>query len=124
MNNRILHALNRATVLVLSLLASILGGCAHLDPEDPDAPGLSLRNPASSGAAQARRDLKAGHLQLMEAGTIGVSPPAEAPNEARFANIPRHRLPSGTDKNAAAWAKYAEGYNAVMIAEFDKETTH
>jgi len=112
------------TILALSLAALMLGGCAHSDPQDPESPATSLVNPAGSGAAQARRDLKAGRLQLVEVPTVGLAPPDAASNDPRFANIPKHHLPmDGTGRNAALWARYARAYNAVVIKEFDKEIT-
>ena len=57
----------------------------------------------------------------MEAGKADQS----APNEYRFSYFHRHRLPTGgSAKDAAGWAAYAKAYNAVMIADFEKETTH
>ena len=94
-----------------------------MDPDDPNSPTTMLANPALSGARQAHIDLKAKRLQLMEAGQVGVDSPEAAPNEPRLRNIPRKRLPSGPNEpNAAAWAKYARAYNAVVIKDFDKET--
>ena len=113
----------RTTLLAFLLAAALLtGGCEHISQDDPDAQSALLINPAASGAWQARRDLRAGRLQLMEAGKLGVDAPEIAPNDLRFTNIPRHHLPSGTEPHAAAWAKYARAYNAVVIKDFDKET--
>jgi len=76
-----------------------------------------------SGARQAHRDLRAKQIQLMEAGEPALTQPTIAPNDPRFRNIPRKHLPSGPDEpHAAAWAKYARAYNAVVIKDFDRET--
>jgi len=113
----------RTTLLAFSIGMLMMGGCAHVDPDDPDSSAAMLANPAMSGARQAHRDLKAKQIQLMEAGVVGVDPPEVAPNDPRFRNIPRKHLPSGPDEpHAAAWAKYARAYNAVVIKDFERET--
>lgn len=114
----------RTLLLTLALAASMLGGCAHSDPLDPDSPEISLINPAASGKADARRDLKAGKLQLIEVPQLGLAKPDADSTDPRFANIPKHHLPTdGTDRHAAAWVKYAKAYNAVVIRDFEKEVT-
>jgi hypothetical protein len=111
-------------LLTLSLAALIFAACTHTDPEDPDAPRISLINPEGSGKADARRDLKAGKLQLIEVPTIGLAPPDAASNDPRFSNITkRHLGVDGNDRHAAAWVRYAKAYNAVVIKDFEKEVT-
>jgi hypothetical protein len=57
----------------------------------------------------------------MEAGTRGVNAPNVPTNDSRFTKLPRHRLPSGcTVPNATAWVRYAEAYNAVVVAQIRK----
>jgi hypothetical protein len=89
----------------------------HSNTTGSNALAASLIAPAASGSRQARRDIAAGHLRLMEAGTRGAFAPNVPASDARFSRVPRHRLPSGcTDPNATAWIRYAEAYNAVMVA--------
>ena len=69
-----------------------------------------------SGSSDAQRDIAAGHLQLMDAGTRGVCTPGVNYDDHRFDDIPRHRLPNGcTNPRAMDYVHYAENYNAVMV---------
>jgi hypothetical protein len=100
----------------------VLSGCAHSGETGTNAPTTSLAFPAASGARQARRDIAAGKLQLMEAGTGGVYTPKVPANDARYSKLPRHLLRSGcTISNATSWIRYAEGYNAVVVLYLQKQ---
>jgi len=105
--------------------ALLLSGCTHNRPVISDPPATSLASAAISGAQQAHRDIAAGRLQLMEAGTHGVCAPC-VPNKGpslRNATLPRHRLPNGcTTPGAPGWIRYAEAYNAVVVAQVKKQT--
>ena len=70
-----------------------------------------------NGAEDAHKDILAGHIQLMEAGTIEIYTPGVDHNDPRFKNVPRKRLPSGcTNPGAIDSLNYAESYNPVMVA--------
>ena len=114
----------RTTLLVSSISMLLLSSCAHSSPAAGDAATTSLLFPSSSGAQEARRDIAAGRLQLMEAGTRGVFAPNVPTDDRRFSKLPRHRLPSGcTVPNATAWIRYAEAYNFVVVAHVQKQAT-
>ena len=69
-----------------------------------------------SGEAQARKDLAAGLLQLLEAGTRGVGAPNVPDGDPRFAKLPHQKLPCGcTTPDANLWFQYAKGYNAAVV---------
>ena len=102
----------------------MLAGCVHSDPQDPDALKISLVNPEGSGRSDAKRDFKAGKLQLVDVPIIGLAPPDPESNDPRFSNITKQHLPvDGNHPNAGAWVRYAKAYNKTMIAAFDREVT-
>jgi hypothetical protein len=109
-------------LLVFAFWTLLLNGFAHEKSADGSNQAASLLFPSVSGAQQARRDIAAGRLQLMEAGTRGVYAPNVPPDDQRFSKLPRHRLPSGcTTPNAAAWVRYAKAYNQVVVEHIKKE---
>jgi hypothetical protein len=114
----------RTTLLASFLSALTLSSCVGGSAPDFRAPATPLGITAASGAEQARSDIAAGHLQLMEAGTRGVFAPNVPADDARFKKLPGHRLPSGcTTPNASLWMRYAEAYNAVVVTNVQKQAT-
>jgi uncharacterized protein YceK len=104
--------------LALSLSTIILSGCSsQRSPDEP--PRFAIVSIA--GSTQAGRDIAAGKLQLMEAGGYAVYAPGIPENNARFARLPRKRLPNGcTNPNEDWWFEYAKAYNAVVVAHVQK----
>ena len=114
----------KTTQLAFSLSALVLSSCAVTPTADSPPPGTPHGITAASGAEQARHDVAAGRLQLMEAGTRGVCAPNVPAYDRRLFKLPRHRLPSGcTVPNATAWIRYAEAYNSVVVAHVQKQAT-
>ena len=94
---------------------TFVGGCVSRD--NTALPTSSRGITAERGSEQARRDISAGRVQLLEAGTRGVYAPGLPVDDERFSKLPRHRLPCGcTTPNASLWVRYAEAYNLVVIA--------
>lgn len=59
----------------------------------------------------------------MEAGTIGFSTPGVPINDLRFARLPHQGLPGGcTNPDAGWWFRYAQAYNAVVVAHFERRS--
>lgn len=111
----------RTMFFAAALSTLLLAGCAQCPPTNGSTQPAPPLLPATSGAQQARRDIAAGRLQVMEAGTRGVYA-SNVPADQPFARLPRHRLPSGCiDPNAQAWIRYAEAYNAVLVAHVRKQ---
>jgi hypothetical protein len=112
----------RIGISIISLLTLICGGCAYYGAIGASPIPTPYGITRASGTEQAHRDLAAGKVRLLEAGTIGVCTPGVEPTDTRFAQVPRHTLPVGCNTpNAHSWVEYAEGYNAVVIARLEKE---
>lgn len=101
----------------------ITGALALLMPllrATPATPGPSTPVPKvinrASGVEQAKQDLAAGKVQLLEGGGIAVFAPEVPPNDPQLAKLPRSTVPRGcTTPQAAAWFEFAGGYNATVV---------
>lgn len=79
----------RTTLLASLLSALVLSSCVAGSAPGSRAPATPHGITATSGAEQARSDIAAGHIQLMEAGTRGVFAPNVPADDARFKKLPR-----------------------------------
>ncbi len=69
-----------------------------------------------TGAAQAREDLAAGKVKVLEGGGIAIFAPGVPAKDPRFSKLPREHVPCGcTTPHAAEWFDYARGYNEVVV---------
>jgi hypothetical protein len=99
--------------LIALLLGASLTGYAVLFRPPATPHGITAR----SGRAQARADLAAGRLRLLQAGTRGVFAPGVPEKDTRFTRLPRLTLPSGCmNPDASRWMDYAAAYNKVIVA--------
>src|SRR3954470_10987972 len=113
----------RIGLSVVLVLAVSTSGCAFYGATGASPLPTPYGITRASGTEQAHRDLAAGKVRLLKAGTIGVYTPGVEAKDSRFAQVPRHKLPVGcTTPNAHSWEEYAEAYNAAVVAHLQKDS--
>jgi hypothetical protein len=121
MSVRPIHRALSLALLLLSLAGLSSGAPATPQPVTP-VPKVINR---ASGAAQAKRDLAAGKVQLLMGGGVALYAPEVPANDPRFARIPRSEVPNGcTAPHAPEWFEFAAGYNAVIVDSVRKQGGH